>query len=240
MGKSGAFISFEGIDGCGKSTQISLVARAFEQAGSRVIVLREPGSTRIGEEIRSLLLNPLFAEMDDRCELLLYEAARAQLVSEVIKPALQEGLVVLCDRFFDSTSVYQGIVRGLGQQCVAHLNEIAVASCVPHLTILLDVEDVRETYARATRVATDRLEAAGLDFQVRVRDGFRQLAQAYPERIVSIDAGHSPEAVCQEIISRINEHYQLSLAMSFAVSPDGTDSSVDQCTDCAQAIVVSD
>lgn len=219
--QTGILISFEGVDGCGKSTQISRLAQRLKQVGHEVVLVREPGSTPISEAVRQILLNPQFHEMDDRCELLLYEAARAQLVSEVIAPAIQAGKVVLCDRFYDSTTVYQGMVRGLGVDCVKQLNLLAVQRCVPDLTIVLDVEDVSCAYARATRKSTDRLEAAGLAFQRQVRDGFRQLAAGDQNRIVQVPALGTPEEVGERIAAVLNARFGSKLMGPKAASkPD--------------------
>lgn len=181
------FITLEGVDGCGKSTQTRLVAEALRAAGYNVVQLREPGGTTISEKIRALLLDPENGAMGDVCELLLYEAARAQLVHEVIAPALAAGSVVICDRFFDSTCAYQAHAAGLDATTVRTANALAVADCVPGLTMVFDV-DVEVAAKRMQKRAADRMEAKGLAFQRRVGEGFRAIAAAEPQRVRLIDA----------------------------------------------------
>lgn len=184
----GLFITVEGIDGCGKSTQASLMAAALEAAGRDVLRLREPGGVAISEKIREILLDPGNDEMGDVCELLLYEAARAQLVHQVIAPALSAGKTVVCDRFYDSTTAYQAFADGLDRAMVDQANALAVNGCHPDLTLVFDlpVEDAERR--RAGREVADRLELKGLGFQRRVADGFRFLAAAEPDRVRLIDA----------------------------------------------------
>lgn len=194
----GRFITFEGADGVGKSTQIAAFTERLASEGADVLTVREPGGTRIGERIRDLLLDAKNAEMTDTTELLLYEAARAQIVAEVIMPALEAGTTVVCDRFYDSTTAYQSFGRGIDRATVDLLNAIGSAGLTPDLTILLDMP-TDSSYERATRETADRLEAAGLDFQQRVCDGFRALAFEQPERIVLVDASGTPEDVAARV-----------------------------------------
>ena len=182
-----AFITLEGIDGCGKSTQARLLAAALEQAGREVLALREPGGVRISEKIRALLLDPANAEMSNTCELLLYEAARAQLVAEVVAPALAAGKMVVCDRFYDSTTAYQGHANGMDLRLVGQANAIAVGGCHPTLTLVYDVDPAVAAARRASR-EEDRLEAKGLAYQERVAAGFRAAAAAEPDRVKLIPA----------------------------------------------------
>lgn len=182
MTPRGTFITFEGGEGTGKSTQIALLARRLEAVGHSVLTLREPGGSAIGEKIRAVLLDPANHEMDAVAELFLYEAARAQVVAEIIDPALEKGMVVLCDRFFDSTTAYQGYGRGIDLERIYTLNRAAVGECMPDRTIILDLDPERGLY-RATRSAIDRLEAAGLEFHTRVREGFLAIAQGEPDRV---------------------------------------------------------
>lgn len=188
MSSRGLFITVEGIDGCGKSTQAALIAAALEAAGRDVLRLREPGGVTISEKIRAILLDPANAEMGDVCELLLYEAARAQLVHQVIRPALAAGKTVVCDRFYDSTTAYQAFADGLDRGMVSQANELAVDGCRPDLTLVfgLPVEDALRR--RSGREAEDRLELKGLEFQERVAAGFRAVAADEPERVKLIDA----------------------------------------------------
>ncbi len=197
--RHGALIVFEGGDGAGKSTQIRLLRAAIERVGKDAVITREPGGTAIGEGIREVLLSRGSDAMSDRTEALLYAAARAQHVDEVITPALEKGAVVLCDRFVDSSIVYQGIARGLGEEEVVELNRWATGGLQADLTILLDV-DPAEGLRRATAGRdADRLEAAGLGFHRRVRDAYRRLAAAEPDRYLVLDATRPVEDLHEEI-----------------------------------------
>lgn len=187
----GLFITVEGIDGCGKSTQARLIAAALEAAGHTVLRLREPGGVKISEQIRAILLDPANAEMGDVCELLLYEAARAQLVHQVIRPALAAGKTVVCDRFYDSTTAYQAFADGLDRNMVSQANELAVDGCRPDLTLVFDLPVEDALRRRSGREAEDRLELKGLEFQERVAAGFRAVAADEPDRVKLIDAGGS-------------------------------------------------
>ena len=171
-----SFITLEGVDGAGKSTQARLLARALELAGYQVVSLREPGGTAISEKIRALLLDPANTAMGDTCELLLYEAARAQLVHEVIAPALAVGKVVLCDRFYDSTTCYQAFADGLDRQMVRDANNLAVAGTHPALTLVYHITPEQAALRMAARGAADRMEAKGMAFQERVYQGFCAIA----------------------------------------------------------------
>lgn len=191
MSSRGLFITVEGIDGCGKSTQARLIAAALEAAGHDVLRLREPGGVKISEQIREILLDPANAEMGDVCELLLYEAARAQLVHQVIRPALAAGKTVVCDRFYDSTTAYQAFADGLDRNMVSQANELAVDGCRPDLTLVFDLPVEDALRRRSGREAEDRLELKGLEFQERVAAGFRAVAVDEPDRVKPIDAGGS-------------------------------------------------
>lgn len=189
MSSRGLFITVEGIDGCGKSTQARLIAAALEAAGHDVLRLREPGGVKISEQIRAILLDPANAEMGDVCELLLYEAARAQLMHQVIRPALAAGKTVVCDRFYDSTTAYQAFADGLDRNMVSQANELAVDGCRPDLTLVFDLPVEDALRRRSGREAEDRLELKGLEFQERVAAGFRAVAADEPDRVKLIDAG---------------------------------------------------
>lgn len=191
MSSRGLFITVEGIDGCGKSTQARLIAAALEAAGHDVLRLREPGGVKISEQIRAILLDPANGEMGDACELLLYEAARAQLVHQVIRPALAVGKTVVCDRFYDSTTAYQAFADGLDRNMVSQANELAVDGCRPDLTLVFDLPVEDALRRRSGREAEDRLELKGLEFQERVAAGFRAVAADEPDRVKLIDAGGS-------------------------------------------------
>lgn len=186
--RPGIFISFEGGEGAGKSTHIRFLAETLEDRGFEVLCVREPGGTVIGEKLRSIVLDTAHTEMTDEAELLIYEAARAQIVSEVIRPALEKGSVVLCDRFYDSTVAYQVYGRGLDQEFVEQANAFACQGIHPDRTILLDCGDSAQTgLKRATHHAdADRLESAGEKFHTVVNNAFLEIARENPERIRTV------------------------------------------------------
>ena len=185
----GIFITFEGIDGCGKSTQCELLKNYLNDAGMEFIFVREPGGTVIGERIREILLDKKNSQMTARTELLLFEAARAQITDEVIRPALEEGKTVICDRFFDSSSAYQGMARGMGMEFVSGLNMAATGGLAPDITFFFDISAEEALERRGKRgEASDRIELAGLKFQEDVRRGYLELAKSSGGRIVTIDA----------------------------------------------------
>ena len=194
MARRGAFVSLEGIDGSGKSTQAALLVDYLQELGVPVVSLREPGGTPISEKIRRLLLDPANAAMCDECELLLYEASRAQLVRQVIEPALASGKVVVCDRFFDSTYAYQAAGRGLADALVRTCNELGSCGVRPDRTVVFDL-DPELAFSRATRDGADRLESAGLAVQERVRAGYLRLAEEEPARVRVVDASGSVDEV---------------------------------------------
>ena len=202
--KQGWFISLEGVDGSGKSTQIQTTAAWLKEQGYEVLVTREPGGTATAEKIRNLVLDA-DVPLQPRTELLLYLAARAQHVAEVIKPALAAGRIVLCDRFVDSTLVYQGIVRGLDLRRIKELNEFASEELMPALTLLLDADPALLEERRRERGVTDRFEQEGLSFQKKLREGFLFLAEKEPERIKKVDALQAPEQVQAEIRCLLKE-----------------------------------
>ena len=185
----GLFITFEGIDGCGKSTQCEMLKEYLKDNNKDFIFVREPGGTVIGERIREILLDKKNTQMTARTELLLFEAARAQITDEVIKPALEEGKIVLCDRFFDSSSAYQGMARGMGMEFVAGLNMAATGGLKPDVTFFFDISAEEALERRGKRgEASDRIELAGLKFQEDVRRGYLELAKESDGRVITIDA----------------------------------------------------
>lgn len=194
----GAFVTLEGVDGCGKSTQAALLAERLRGHGLEVVALREPGGTPISEKIRALVLDPANAEMASECELLLYEASRAQLVRQVIAPALGHGVFVVCDRFFDSTHAYQAGARGLDEGLVRRANELGCCGVVPDLTFVLDMDPER-AFARAGAGGLDRMEAEGLAFQRAVRADYLALAACEPARVRVVDAAGSQDEVARRI-----------------------------------------
>jgi len=199
----GAFIVFEGGDGSGKSTQIRLLRAAVERAGHVAVLTREPGGTRLGEAIRELLLAPAPEVMEYRTEALLYAAARAQHVREVIVPALERGQVVLCDRYVDSSVVYQGAGRGLGEERIAELNRWATAGVEPDLTVLLDVDPATGLQRVHEGGEPDRLESAGLEFHRLVRSAYRRRAAAAPGRYLVLDASLPVERLHAAVRERV-------------------------------------
>lgn len=199
---AGRFITVEGIDGCGKSTQARLLVEDLERAGYDVLALREPGGVAISEKIRALLLDPTNAEMSATCELLLYEAARAQLVHEVVAPALAEGRVVVCDRFYDSTTAYQGYAGGVPLDAVTRANELAVGACAPDLTLVFDIDPALAAERTVSRTQ-DRMEAKGIAYQQRVAEGFRAIAAAEPTRVRLIDAARDIDAVHADVMAAV-------------------------------------
>ncbi|HEX3816961.1 MAG TPA: dTMP kinase [Chthoniobacterales bacterium] len=206
------FITFEGSEGCGKSTQVRLLADRLTNAGVPLLITREPGGTPIGEKIRDLLqFDPVSAAMTPETELLLFEASRSQLVREKIQPALDRGMVVISDRFADSTTVYQGVARRLDQEMVGHLNAVAVGSCWPDLTFVLDI-DVATARARMLRrvrpaAAPDRMEQEPLKFYEAVCLAYRELAAREPHRVRLIDAARSIAEIEEEIWSIISHRF---------------------------------
>ena len=198
----GLFISFEGGEGAGKSTQANLLASHLTALGRKVLLCRDPGGTAIGEKIRAILLDREHGELCARSELLLYLASRAQLVSQVIAPALAEGQVVITDRFHHSTLAYQGGARGLGVVELARINLFATDGLLPEVTFLLDLPP-QVGFARKGTGGPDRMEAQGDRFHEQVARTFRELAQAEPERIVHLDASRPVEEISAEIKERV-------------------------------------
>lgn len=199
----GFFITFEGGDGSGKSTQISILKESLIRKGYDVILTREPGGTDISEKIRELILDPENGEMEDITEAYLYAAARAQLVRQLIKPALEEGKVVICDRFVDSSIAYQGFGRGL-DDAVGVINTYAVDDCMPDLTILLKLDPERGSSRIAGR-EHDRIEQASDEFHRKVYEGYLKLEEIYPERILGVDASGTIQEIAEEISHRLDE-----------------------------------
>lgn len=190
----GLFITFEGTDGCGKSTQIQLFADYLKSIGREVVVTREPGGTDISERIREIILDPNAKEEDPLTEMFLFAAARAQHVAQLIKPSVEAGKIVLCDRFVDSSIAYQGYARGLGDQ-VRIINEYAVSGCVPNITFFFDISAEESKKRNSFTDKADRMELEKLDFHQQVYQGFKELAENNKDRFVVIDASKSIEEI---------------------------------------------
>jgi dTMP kinase len=205
----GLFITFEGGEASGKSTQVKRLERRLEKCGRQVLTVREPGFTEIGSAIRRLLLYAKEgSSMRDETELLLFAAGRAQLVGEVLRPALERGLVVVSDRFYDSTTVYQGIGRGLDLTFIRLLNEFVVGTCIPDLTLLLDLDVEASRMRRMRRVrpvgGEDRMERLSQDFFERVRRGYLDIARKEPSRVRVIDASKTEDEVEEAIWKEVD------------------------------------
>lgn len=200
------FITFEGLDYSGKSTQVQLLVSRLSRKQFNVLLLREPGGTDIGERIRTILLDKEAMAMTTMAELFLFSASRAQLVEEVIRPALNEGLVVICDRFYDSTTAYQGMGRQIGMETVQTINRAAVGGLVPALTLFIDIppEEV-EKRMRRSQGGKDRMESNGRDFYGRVRQGYLDLAKK-EKRFVVINGMQSIDVIEEEVWSHVESH----------------------------------
>jgi len=202
----GIFISMEGPDGSGKSTQIELLKAYLKKKGyDEIIITREPGGTVISEAIRGIILNKDFSEMSYMTEALLYASARAQLVSQVIKPALEAGKAVISDRFVDSSAVYQGMARGLGVEEVYNINSYAIQGIMPQLTIHMDLPAKVGISRKKNQAELDRMELETIEFHEKVAEGYRELARRSPDRIKSIDATQDIQTIHEIIVKYVEE-----------------------------------
>ncbi|MEG6617132.1 dTMP kinase [Peptococcaceae bacterium 1198_IL3148] len=200
---SGKFIVFEGIDGSGKSTQLALLQQYLIQRGYNVLTTREPGGTKISEEIRSLLLNPAYKDLDYRTEAFLYSSARAQLVYTKIKPALAAGKIVLCDRFVDSTLAYQGYGRSLPLEFLHSLNQLATGGLSPDKVLVFDLP-LEQSFSRVkNRSAQDRLESEPSQFHRQVREGYLKIARQHGETHVVLNATLSIDELHQQVVTAV-------------------------------------
>ena len=200
--KKGLFITFEGADGCGKSTQLNLLSDYLKNKGYEVIVTREPGAKGLGERIREILLN-YDGDVSDRCESFLFLADRAQHIDTVVNPAIEQGKIVLCDRHTDSSVAYQGYGRGLLIDRINMLNDLAVNGRKPDMTFVFDV-DVETSMSRVGSVK-DRMESAGMEFFNRVRNGYLEIAKQEPQRVKVLDAKKSIDEIHQNVVKLIEE-----------------------------------
>lgn len=206
----GIFISFEGTEGSGKTTQIRRLAQRLDAKNYQMLVTREPGGTQIGEAIREIIKDPIKSQnMYPEAELLLFAASRAQLVREVIVPALKEKCFVLCDRFLDSTTIYQGVARDIGTERVAMINDFAVNGVLPDLTIVLDVpaEIGFDRIKSRNEGPPDRMEMEPLEFYKNVRKGFLNLAQSLPDRFFVVDGIQNADTIEEIIWNEINKRF---------------------------------
>lgn len=198
----GKLITFEGCEGCGKSTQVRLLKEYLEKTRQPFIVAREPGGTDISEKIRSVILDKQNSEMVDECEALLYAASRCQLLKQKILPALSEGKIVIIDRYYDSSFAYQAYARGLGYEFVASANKFAIDNAVPDLTIFFDIDPYSAFSRKGGADGWDRLELAGIDFHNKVYQGYKKLIEKFPCRIVAVDA-HGDAQTVQDSVLRL-------------------------------------
>lgn len=202
----GLFITVEGMDGCGKTTQLSNIVNYLKERGKEVITTREPGGTDLGEQIRTVLLDIGNKNMNSVAELMLYAAARAQLVEKLIKPALEEGKIVICDRFVDSSIVYQGYGRNLGVKMVEEINMFALQGCNPDLTLFFDISPDEVMGRKIGTEKEDRMEAEAMEFHNRVYSGYIELAERNKERIKIINARKTIEEVFSEVKNLLDRH----------------------------------
>lgn len=205
--KKSLFITFEGGEGVGKTTQIARLAHAFERAGREVVVSREPGGTNIANRIRSMILDSKMKGLVPLAELFLYEASRAQHVEELLRPALERGAIVICDRFADSSLVYQGVGRKLKPALVNSLNRVATGGLTPDLTFILDLNPQIGLARVGARGVLDRMEKEAFSFHKAVRRGFLALAKAEPGRCKLVDASRSRDEIHDEILSYVEKHF---------------------------------
>jgi dTMP kinase len=201
----GKFITFEGCEGSGKSTQVALFKSYLEKNGIDYVFTREPGGTKISEKIRTLILDVENSEMTDECEALLYASARAQLVKELIIPSLNEGKLVLCDRYIDSSIAYQAHARGIGEDFITKINSYAIENCKPDYTVFLNISP-KDAFLRKGGVdKDDRLEQVGLEFHKKVFDGYKKVIDAEPDRFLIIDCMGTKYNTHNNIVKALKE-----------------------------------
>ena len=203
--KKGKFITFEGCEGSGKSTQIALIKKYLDENNIDYIFTREPGGTDISEKIRSVILDINNSEMSSECEALLYASARAQLISEKILPALNEGKLVFCDRYIDSSIAYQAHARGLGEDFLRNINAYAINNCYPDYTIFLNISPEKAFARKGGMDKDDRLEQSGLDFHIKVYDGYLKILEKESDRFISIEPSGTISDTHQKIVNALKE-----------------------------------
>ncbi len=200
----GKFITFEGCEGSGKSTQVKLLAEYLDRNKTDYVLTREPGGSPIAEQIRKIILDGSNTAMCDECEALLYAASRIQHIKEKVLPALEEGKIVLCDRYIDSSLAYQGYARGLGQEYVADINKKAYELCTPDLTVFFDITPDEAFRRKNGADLNDRMEKQGLEFHRRVYSGYRQLLNVYP-RICAVECSGSKKEIPEKVVMLLKE-----------------------------------
>lgn len=205
MSQRGKFITFEGCDGCGKSTQLRLLSEYLTREGIPHIFTREPGGGKISEQIREILLNGKNSEMTDECEALLYASARMQHLSDRVIPALNEGKLVVCDRYVDSSLAYQAYGRGMDREFIESINKLALEKYAPDLTVFIDLTPEEAFLRKHGADENDRLEQAGMEFHRRVYQGYQAVAKAYPNRVVSIDGRQTPQEIFTQVVAVLKE-----------------------------------
>lgn len=205
MERRGKFITFEGCEGCGKSTQVRLFNEYLNKENIPHIFTREPGGEKISEEIRRILLDANNAEMTDECEALLYAAARVQHLHDRVEPALSKGELVFCDRYVDSSLAYQAYARGLGTEFVENINAYALKNYLPDVTVFIDLTPEDAFKRKHGADENDRLEQAGMEFHRRVYAGYKALAEKYPNRFVCVNGKQTPQEVFHEILRILKE-----------------------------------
>lgn len=204
MANKGIFITFEGADGCGKTTQLNLLADYLKSKGHEIVITREPGAKGLGEKIREILLN-YNGDVSSNCEAFLFLADRAQNTDTIVKPALEQGKIILCDRHTDSTLAYQGYGRGVDIEQARMLNKIATSGLIPDLTFVFDI-DVETSMSRVGKTK-DRMESAGMEFHEKVRKGYLEIAKQEPTRVKVINSADSIENIFAQVKTIVNEKY---------------------------------
>ena len=201
----GKFITFEGCDGCGKSTQLKMLSEYLTKNNVEHVFTREPGGGKISEAIREILLNGKNAEMTDECEALLYAAARMQHLADRVEPALAQGKLVVCDRYVDSSLAYQAYARGLGVDFIGRINAKALEKYPPDVTVFIDLTPEDAFRRKHGADENDRLEQAGMAFHKRVYEGYKALEKAYPQRIVAVDGKQTPQEIFSQVLRILKE-----------------------------------
>ena len=205
MSTRGKFITFEGCDGCGKSTQLRLLSEYLTKEKIPHIFTREPGGGKISEAIREILLSGKNMEMTDECEALLYAASRVQHLNDRVEPSLAKGELVICDRYVDSSLAYQAYARGLGKEFIEKINAFALEKYLPDVTIFIDLTPEAAFRRKKGADANDRLEQAGMEFHKRVYAGYKALAEEYPERIVCVNGEQTPDGIFADVVKTLKE-----------------------------------